>query len=232
MQTNADPSCSLESRAFQERVAWIATLNRQFLRSSERNGRFLRLVYDSAALGQVEEMVARERDCCAFLDFELRQGAAVELIVTVPAHAEEHAEQLLAPFHQPEALADANACCGTCNAPAPPVRAGTPTGAALTTSAAAALACSACCVLPLAFPAIAATAAGGMLVSLGRAHLWVTVLAVVIVVAAWLWIWRQAATRKARISNATLGWMGVASLVTLIAVAWPQIEPSLMAVLT
>lgn len=231
MTANHPPACSLEAHAFQERVTWIAALNRQFLRAADRHHRTLVLTYDAAAIEQVEEMMRRERGCCAFLEFDLKQGAHAVLTITVPAHAAGDADQLLAPFYGPHAMDDSDSCCGACTTPPSTIKANGATGTALTTAGAAVLACSACCVLPLALPVVAATAAGGVLAWLGRAHMWMTGLAVVIVVVAWLWIWRQSVKRNARIANATLGWMGVASLAALLAVAWPKVEPALMRVL-
>lgn len=224
------PACSLEAHAFQERVKWIAALNQQFLRSFSRQGRTLTLIYDAAALQQVEEMVTRERDCCAFLEFDLQRGETVKLTIIVPAQAADDSDKLLAPFYQ-QVTADAVSCCGTCETPARPMRAGGAAGVAVTTSTTAVVACGACCVIPLAFPAVTATVAGGALAWLGKAHVWMTGLAVLVVVIAWLWIWRQRVKRGTRASNATISLMSVASLVALLAVAWPQIEPSLMAAL-
>jgi hypothetical protein len=109
------------------------------------------------------------------------------------------------------------------------VKTGRVAGAAAATSTTAVIACSACCLLPLAFPAVAASAvAGGLLAWLAGAHVWLTVLAVCAVGAAWLWVWRQSVKRKARPAGSTLGLMAVASLVLLLALAWSHIEPTLM----
>jgi hypothetical protein len=227
---SSGPACSLEARAFQERVAWIAALNQKSLLRFERQGRTLTLTYDANALHEVEEMVARERDCCAFLEFDIQTGDDVVLTITVPVHADESSDRLLAPFYNPQAKVDANACCGACDTPAAPVKTTSGVaGAAAATASTAVLACGACCVIPLAFPAVAATAAGGALAWMGRAHVWMTGLAVLVVIAAWLWIWRQSTRRKARPSASTLGLMGIASLAVLLTLAWPQIEPPLMA---
>lgn len=231
--TSSGPTCSLETRDFQERVAWIAALNQEFLRRSERHGSTLTLTYDTAARSQVEDMVSRERDCCAFLEFKITSaGEEVVLNVTVPTHATESADKLLAPFLGGPMSVAATECCGACDVPASPVKAGRVAGTAIATSTTAVVACGACCVLPLAFPAVAATAAGGALAWLGGAHLWITGLAAFTVGAAWLWIWRQSVRRKARAATSTLVLMGLASLALALAIAWPRIEPSLMAALS
>lgn len=230
---SAGPACSLEARAFQERLAWIGVLNQKFLRHSQRQGNTLTLTYDAAARSQVEDMVSRERDCCAFLEFEVADAnEKVELSITVPAHAADNADVLLAPFHGDSTSIAVTECCGACDIPASPIKAGRVAGTAVATSTTAVVACGACCVLPLAFPALAATAAGGALAWLGGAHLWVTGLAALIVAAAWLWIWRQSVKRKARAATSTLVLMGLASLTLALAIAWPRIEPSLMAALS
>ncbi|WP_447737824.1 hypothetical protein [Rhodanobacter soli] len=224
-------ACSLEGRAFQERLAWIAALNQKHLRRAQRNGTTLTLIYDPAALHDVETLVSREQACCAFLEFRITDSSdEVRLDITVPAHASMDATALLAPFQGDPSATGATACCGTCAKPPSPVKATRIAGAATATSATAVIACGACCVLPLAFPAVAATTMmGGLLGWLAGAHVWLTVLAAIAVTAAWLWVWRQSVKRKARLAGSTVGLMGLASLVLALALAWPHIEPDLMA---
>lgn len=228
---NPGSSCSLEGRALQERLTWIAELNRKHLRRARRQGTTLMLTYGPAARRDVEALVSREQECCAFLEFEITNSSEeVRLDITVPARASQEADALLAPFQDERSAADATECCKTCSVPVSPVKAARIAGVATATSATAVIACGACCLLPLAFPTIAATAmAGGLLGWLAGAHVWLTILAVVTVVGAWLWIWRQSVKRKARLSSSTLGLMGLASLVLVLALAWPRIEPMLMA---
>lgn len=57
---------------------------------------------------------------------------------------------------------------------------------AAATTAIGAVACGVCCVLPFAWPAVAAAGAGGALAWVGRAHGVATSIALVIVMAAWL----------------------------------------------
>ena len=105
-------------------------------------------------------------------------------------------------------------------------------GVAVAGSVTAVVASAACCVLPLAVPALAASAAGGALAWLGGAHAWITWLAAVIVVGAWVWVWRQSATRKARPARSTLWLMGASTAAMVLAFAWPAMEPALMAAVT
>jgi hypothetical protein len=108
------PSCSLDGRAFQERVAAIAAFHARALVRQQRVGRRLILTYADESGPQVADMVARERDCCAFLDFGIdTTKAGVVLTITVPEGHADNADALLAPFDGSHAKATAS-CCGTC----------------------------------------------------------------------------------------------------------------------
>lgn len=102
-------------------------------------------------------------------------------------------------------------------------------GTAAVASVGAVASCAACCVIPLAFPAVAATAFGGLLVWLGQGQYLLTGLAVVIVAGAWAWIWRQSYRR--RLARRTLWIMGLASFAAAVALAWPLAEAFLMGAL-
>lgn len=128
-----------------------------------------------------------------------------------------------------QALRGAAPCCSSCAEPVSPVKAGGVAGAATASSAFAVIACGACCVLPLALPAVAASAAGGLLAWLARAHVGLTVFATLTVIASWLWVWRQSAKRRARAARSTWGLMGLATAVLLLALTWPYLEPALIA---
>lgn len=111
----AAPLCSLAAGDFKERVAWIAALNDKFLQDHCRQGATLTLTYAAEALPEVEKMIAREQQCCAFLGFNLHATAeAVELTITVPDGERANADLLLAPFYDNRALGDASSCCGAC----------------------------------------------------------------------------------------------------------------------
>ena len=102
---------------------------------------------------------------------------------------------------------------------------------AMAASSAAVIACGACCILPLALPAIALASLGGTLAWLAGAHPWLTGLSVLIVIAAWAWIiWQGRRTGK-RQARSTLVLMSISTAFTLLALAWPWIEPSIMAAL-
>jgi hypothetical protein len=103
--------------------------------------------------------------------------------------------------------------------------------AALTT-AAGAVACGVCCVLPFAFPAVAAAGTGSLLAWFGEAHSWATALAGVIVAGAWISIGLQSRRARRRPSGATLYTMALASAVLVLAVLWPCIEPHVIRAVT
>jgi cytochrome bd-type quinol oxidase subunit 2 len=97
-------------------------------------------------------------------------------------------------------------------------------GAAALTALAAA-ACTACCVLPFTLPAVILAGAGGFIAVLDHAHGWVTRLAVLVVICAWLWIGWQVRKTKRRASRLTVVMMVVATLLTAAASSWPVLEP-------
>lgn len=112
---SAAPACSLEARDFKQRVAWIAALNDRSLQNHRREDAVLTLTYAPEALAEVEEMLAREQECCAFLGFKLRKTSdVVQVTITVPPGHRANAEILLAPFYDNRAEDDTSSCCGAC----------------------------------------------------------------------------------------------------------------------
>ena len=104
-------ACTLQSGDFQERVNWIAKLNREALQSHRREGLHLELTYSRAALDRVREMVAREQECCAFLNFHLRSEAdSVRLVIEAPEHASDMLDAVFEPFLAAEATATYCGC--------------------------------------------------------------------------------------------------------------------------
>lgn len=97
--TPLEIACSLGAGDFNERIAGIQALARRALLSSRREPLRLHLTYSAEALADVQELVAKESDCCAFLDFDLRhEKGKVDLMITVPASAALAAEELFAHF--------------------------------------------------------------------------------------------------------------------------------------
>src|SRR3977135_295633 len=87
--TKAPPiACTLAPGDFKDRLAWIGTLTRDALRSSERRDLVLDLRYAPGAGDRVREMVRKEQTCCSFLTFDLHEDPQeIKLIITAPEEA-------------------------------------------------------------------------------------------------------------------------------------------------
>lgn len=114
---NDDPpiACTLGASDFQARVAWIADLNRQSLLSEHREDLRLTLIYRRSARHQVEEMITRERECCAFLKFavsDIEDG--VLLTITAPEAARDAMDAVFAPFQSTPHDQPPVSGCGCC----------------------------------------------------------------------------------------------------------------------
>lgn len=228
-------ACTLTSGAFKERTAQIATLNKDALRRYARRDLVLELSYAPEARERVREMVRNEQRCCAFLGFELHEGAnEIRLTVTAPEAALENADALFKQF--------------IVNAPAPSSCACSTTGSVTTASSkeplgtkaagvtamtlsTGALACGVCCVLPFALPATMLASTGALLALFAKIQLWAKIVAVLSVVGAWGWIaWQSRRThRKPAIS--TLVMMGAATMLLTVATLWPLLEKPLIRML-
>jgi hypothetical protein len=228
--TEAPPiACTLAPGAFKERIAWIAALTRDALRSHERRD----LVLDLRYAPEAAEMVRNEQACCSFFAFDLReQPDEIQLVMTAPEAAREAADMLFEHFVE---AAQHGACgCATepsMSSPSPPAPrqfGATTVGLTAMTLATGAVACGACCVLPLALPAVALAGAGSILAWVAGAHAWVTGLAVVAVLGAWGWIAWQTVQTRCRPALPTLYVMGAATGLLIVALLWPAIEPRLL----
>lgn len=92
-------SCTLGAGDFQQRVTDIQELARRSLQTSKREGSTLYLGYDRNALADVDALVAKESECCAFLTFDLSHDASgVRLAITAPASAADALDAVFAPF--------------------------------------------------------------------------------------------------------------------------------------
>lgn len=104
-------------------------------------------------------------------------------------------------------------------------------GAVAATASTAALACGVCCVLPLAIPAALLGSVGGVLAWFASAHRWITPIAIVAVIAGWLWVaWQSRQTGKQPV-RATLAIMGFATAMMVLAYLWPMFEGPIAAML-
>jgi hypothetical protein len=92
-------ACTLDYVNFPERIAAIRNLAERALVGSRRRDLELELTYRASAFAEVTALVAKEQECCAFLDFDLqRDGDIVRLIVVAPESARLAAEELFAHF--------------------------------------------------------------------------------------------------------------------------------------
>lgn len=112
---DAPVACTLSSEDLGRQLAWIRQVTSTNLLSHQLTGTKLRLMYRPDAKRDLELIVDRERECCAFLRFGLREAAgAVELTIEAPSGVGEEARWLFDQF-LPSADAGTNkrACgCG------------------------------------------------------------------------------------------------------------------------
>src|SRR3546814_20551701 len=92
-------ACALPPGDFNQRLAWIAALNRTALLRTQREDRRLLLTYDRSQAGLVHEMVARERTCCGILSYQVTTGpAGVPLVIDARKEATDVWDPGFAPF--------------------------------------------------------------------------------------------------------------------------------------
>ena len=92
-------ACSLDAGDVKARTQSIRELAERSLLSARRTGLTLSLTYARDALDELRELVAKERECCPFLDFRLSDdGDGLHLWITAPPEAAEAADLLFAHF--------------------------------------------------------------------------------------------------------------------------------------
>lgn len=107
-------ACTLGAGDYQARMRWIADLNQRSLLGHRREGLTLSIDYEAGALADVEDLIRRESDCCAFLAFAVEQRpGSVRLIVTAPEDARPAADTLFEDFISPGSSTPAQTC-GCC----------------------------------------------------------------------------------------------------------------------
>jgi len=90
-------ACTLSPEDFKRRSQWLRELADRALLHHRTDGASVTLVYRPSALDEIEELVRRERSCCAFLDFALeRTDQKVVLTITAPPEAGDDARLLFA----------------------------------------------------------------------------------------------------------------------------------------
>ena len=108
-------ACTLSSGDLALRLESIAALGRRALRNSHQDGRTLHLTYDRTVQDELRALVDQERQCCAFLRFELTDSNdSVQLDITAPAEAGESASTLYLHFlgQEPAAGSACGSACG------------------------------------------------------------------------------------------------------------------------
>ncbi len=92
-------ACTLGAGDLKERVSAIRDLASRHLLSSRREPLVLHLTYASAAFAEVEDLVAKEAECRAFLDFDLvHDREKVSLRISAPPSEARAADELFAHF--------------------------------------------------------------------------------------------------------------------------------------
>lgn len=101
MQAKADGAlaCMLPAGVLQQRLARIERVTARDLLSHRLDGPNLYLTYKAQARSELEQVVALERECCAFLRFELRDSlAGPELGIHAPDGNDQGARWLFEQF--------------------------------------------------------------------------------------------------------------------------------------
>lgn len=77
--------CTLSPAVMSPRFAQIRSMTHRHLRAHRLEGSSLSLTYDLAASEELHQIVSLERDCCAFLEFDIRTlDDAIELHIVGP----------------------------------------------------------------------------------------------------------------------------------------------------
>ena len=234
MSETAPIACTLAPGELKDRLGSINELARRWLRSHRRRDLLLELDYAPEAVAQVRQMVEEERRCCAFLTFELRETAGgVHVSIRAPEEAREASGHL---FEQFTGGAVPQVTCGCSSGCAPREARSRPDVvvekaaiAAAVTTAGAAVACGAACLLPILLPGAALAAGGTALAMMGGAYGPLTAMAVLVLLGAWAFVAWQSVRRARRPSVTALGLLSLATVLAGVALFWPQIEPGLLA---
>jgi hypothetical protein len=92
-------ACTLQPGDYRERLAWIANLAREGLLGTKRDDLRLELRYAPNVRNRVREMVDKEQECCAFLNFDVsKTDEDVRLTITAPERARDVADALFEQF--------------------------------------------------------------------------------------------------------------------------------------
>ena len=115
MRATADTpiACILPSDALQQRLHWIRRVTAEGMLAHRIDGTTLRLTYRRELAPELEQIVAEEQKCCAFLRFSLRAAEdAVLLSIEAPGGLGEEARWVFDQFLPRPAPASAPQRCG------------------------------------------------------------------------------------------------------------------------
>lgn len=111
-EPDAPAACTLATDALGQRLARIRRVTDRSLVSHCLDGATLRLMYRKNALQELEQIVAQERECCAFLRYALEpSGELVQLSIRAPG-VEPDAHWLFNQFLPQEQSAATRRGCG------------------------------------------------------------------------------------------------------------------------
>jgi len=106
-------ACTIDGDALGQRLGWIRSVTDRGLLSHRLDGTVLRLTYRIDVLSELEEIAARERECCSFLRYSLeRSGEDVHLTIEAPHGVGSDARWLFEQFLPLAQAADATKTCG------------------------------------------------------------------------------------------------------------------------
>jgi|GEM_PF-1959018 len=109
-------ACLLPPSRLRQRLDRIQTLAARHLLDERLDGSTWRLGYAAMAEAELRALVDAEKDCCGFLDFQLRRdGRRIELAITAPADQDAFTRHLLDHFRgreQPAMEGCGRAACG------------------------------------------------------------------------------------------------------------------------
>jgi hypothetical protein len=92
-------ACTLTPDDRRAQLAWLGELNASALRGYRREGARIELVYHPSAESGVREFVRRERQCCPFLRFTIRDAPdALVVAIEAPPEAADAADALFEPY--------------------------------------------------------------------------------------------------------------------------------------
>lgn len=102
VKADAPIACTLDAGDFKTRTAQFEALASRHLKHVSREPLLIELTYAAEALPELRDLIGKEKECCAFLDFDLKEVRdGVRLRITAPEAARDAADTLFAHFAPP-----------------------------------------------------------------------------------------------------------------------------------